>query len=191
MNARLLGILGMVGAPMLLVEGILFNFQQHETTQLVGLLGLIYTGGWLCSLIGLYRLNAAGHRAAGKAVLIVQMALVALAIMWAIIHVSAASPNKDNFAYQVTDLGWPLSHVFMIVVGIAALIARVLPGWQRFTPLLCGLALPAAIVGSIAAGDTASNIIFPAYTAVAFMLLAYTVYTSERSAARTYAASAS
>jgi len=180
MNTRLLGILGMVGAPMLLMEGIYTGFQRQETDQLIGVLGLVYTIGWFCSLIGLRRLNATGSRAIGKGILVVQLVGVALAIGWALIYVANPNPNKESLVYTITDLAWPLSHVFMLVVGIAALVAGRLRGWQRFTPLLCGLALPVAIIAGIAGGESASGYVFPLWTTTAFGLLGYTVYTSGR-----------
>ncbi len=191
MNTRLLGIAGMISAPMLLVEGILNGFQQVEVNQLIGVLSLIYSGGWMCSVIGLRRLSATGSRVPGKAILVVQLVLLALAIAWALIHVANPSPNKDSVIYQITDVAWPLSHVFMLVVGIAALVARVLPRWQRITPLLCGLALPGAILGGVVGGELTGAIAFGVHTAVAFLLLGYTVFSTERGAAPAYAGSSS
>jgi hypothetical protein len=48
LNTKLLGTLGMLGSPMLLIEGFYAGFQQHGTDQFIGALGAIYMGGWLC-----------------------------------------------------------------------------------------------------------------------------------------------
>jgi hypothetical protein len=191
MNTRLLGTLGMLGSPMLLVEGLLYRFQQRDTDQLIAVLGLLFVGGWICSVLGLRTLKATGTGVLGKAVLVVQLIGLALAGLWAIIHIVNPNPDTGNILYAVADAAWPLSVIFMIVVGIATLIAKRLPGWQRLTPLLCGLALPVAILAGMVAGEQAGAVAFGIYTAVAWMLLGYAVRTSKRTATSEYALSAS
>lgn len=66
MNTRLLGALGMIGSVGLLLEGLLTGFQQQADSPLVGVAELLYSGGWMCSVAGLYRLSATGDRRAAK-----------------------------------------------------------------------------------------------------------------------------
>ncbi len=191
MNTRLLGTLGMLGSPMLLLEGLLYRFQQRDTDQLIAVLGLLFVGGWICSVLGLRMLKATGNSMPGKAVLVVQLIGLVFAGLWAIIHIVNPNPDTDNILYGVADAAWPLSVIFMIVVGIATLIAKRLPGWHRFTPLLCGLALPVAILASMVAGEQAGEVAFGIYTAVTWGLLGYAVRTNKRTATSEYALSAS
>ncbi len=185
---RLLGTLGMIGSPMLLLESILYGFQRHESGPLVGVLSFVYIVGWLCSIIGLSTLNATGTSRLGRAVLGVQLVGLTLAAAWAIFCIIPIS-DKDSIFYQVTDAAWPLSHVFMIVVGIAALLAKQLPGWQRFVPLLCGLALPVGVLGGAIGGGLMADITFSVATALAFFLLGYAVRTHDHAIHGSYASS--
>lgn len=73
------------------------------------------------------------------------------------------------------DAAWPLSHLFMIVVGIAALRAKRLTSWRRIAPLLCGLALPLFMAATVATGEGGGRYLFPTFTLVAFALLGYAV----------------
>ena len=181
LNTRLLGTLGILASPMLLLEDLLTGFQPHETDQLIGLLGVIYTTGWICSIIGLYSSKATGKSRLGKAILVIQLIGLFLAAAWAAYHMVVLNPNTDHWLYQATDIAWPLSHLFMIVVGIATLRAKTWTSWRRFTPLLGGLALPVAIMVSIVAGEEAMGIIFSVWTTVAFALLGYAVRPSNDS----------
>jgi hypothetical protein len=178
LNTRLLGTLGMLASPMMLVEALYAGFQQHGTDQVIGALGVIYMGGWMCSILGLRALNATGQGRIGRALLIIQLISLSIAALWSGHHLFTANPQTEHMLYILTDLFWPLSHLFMIVVGVATLVAGKLQGWRRFTPLLCGLALPAAIISSIIAGETALGIVFSTWTMIAFALLGYTVRTS-------------
>lgn len=178
MNTRLLGALGMIGSVGLLLEGLLTGFQQQADSPLVGAVELLYIGGWMCSVAGLYRLNATGSRAAGKALLIIQLVGLALAAGFAL-FAFAPSASRDGLLYNLMDAAWPLSHLFMIVVGIAALRAKRLTGWRRIAPLLCGLALPLFMAATVAAGEGAGRYLFPIFTLVAFALLGYAVRSTE------------
>ena len=177
---RLLGTLGLLGSPMLLTEGFYAGFEPHGTDQFVGLLGAIYVAGWMSSIVGLGITEATGRRWLGKAVLGIQFIGLILAAVWSAIHIMVLNPNTDQLLYQIGDAAWPLSHLFMIVVGIVVLVAKTRAGWAKFTPLLCGLALPVAILAGVVAGEEVMGLIFPIWTTVAFASLGYTVYTSNR-----------
>ena len=53
-----------------------------------------------------------------------------------------ASPGEDSLLARVTDAAWPLSHVFMLVVGTLVLSVGRLTGWRRFPAMISGLAQP-------------------------------------------------
>jgi hypothetical protein len=46
---RLLGTLGMLASPMMLVEMLFFGFTQHGSNRVVGILGVLYTATRSCS----------------------------------------------------------------------------------------------------------------------------------------------
>lgn len=183
LNPKLLGILGMLGSPMLFIEGFYAGFHQHGTDQVVALLEIGYTTAWLCSIVGLYLTQATGKGKVGKALLGIQFISVLIACLWSASHLVVPNPDTNSILYIATDLFWPLSHVFMIVVGIATLAAKNWTGWARFTPLLCGLALPFAIISSILLGETALGIVFGLWTTTAFASLGYAVRTQPQETA--------
>jgi hypothetical protein len=178
LNNRLLGTLGILGSPMLLLEGLYVGFQQHGTDQFIGLLGVIYMTGWACSILGLRSLKAAGTGWGGNVVLMIQLIGLFLAAVWAGYHVVIPNPDTESLLYQLTDLSWPLSHIFMNVVGVAVLRARVWTGWRRFVPFLGGLALPLALLTAPVAGEVAMGVIFGLLTTTAFASLGYAVRSS-------------
>lgn len=187
MNNRILGVIALLGSPMLLIEYALYRFEQHDTTQLVAVLSLLYTIGWICSMIGMYRLRATGHHLIGRGIIAVQIVLLALAALWALLYIPDATPNQGSIFYQVTDVAWPLSHVFMLVTGIAAAVAGVFKGWHRYAALLAGLSLIGSILVSLIAGETAGSVWFAVVTALGFGLLGYAVLVSEEQPALRYA----
>jgi hypothetical protein len=174
-NTRLLGTLGMLGGSMLLIEGISVGFKQHGTDQVIGGLEVIYMLAWMASLYGMHLTDATGKGKGGKALLGIQFIGLLCAALWSAYHLVVLNPDTSHPLYIATDLSWPFSHLFIIVVGIATLRAKIWTGWARFTPLLCGLALPTAILSSIVLGEVALGVIFGLWTTTAFMLLGYAV----------------
>jgi len=173
MSTRLLGTLGMLGSPMLLLGALLYGFGQDN--QGAATFNLLFLGGWICNVLGLRTLRATGTGVPGKAILIVQLIGLALAAVFEVMHIVDSNSNPDSLLFQLTDGAWPLSIIFMIVVGIAALRTHMLRGWLRFTPLVCGLALPFFFVLNAVAGRSVGVIVFPIYLTIAWMLLGYTV----------------
>jgi len=181
-SARILGTLGMLASPMLLIEWLLFTYVYHGENQngrVVGLLGIIYTIGWLCSLSGMRRLKVLGRNLPGHILFAVQLAGVSLAFTQSVMEVTQLSIDSQNLLFQVTDAAWPLSHLFMIIVGIYVLASRAWQGWRSVTPLLCGLALPLFFALAALGARGIGSFVFGAATTTAFMLLGNAVRTSD------------
>ena len=172
-QAYVLPLVAVIGAPMMLFEIILNGFRQVEPDQFGGLLSLLYIVGWTSSIAGLIRLEATGRGAVGRTILRLQLVGLMLAAAWSLIIIANPDADKGSLIYQVTDTAWPLSHVFMIVVGIATLIARRLPTWQRVGPLLCGFVLPGSIIVGRLGSGLAGALVFGVGGAAAFLLLSY------------------
>jgi hypothetical protein len=173
--ASIFPAVSLVAAPMLLVEGIIYRFQSEAPTQLSGLLGLIYVVGWMISLVGLWRLAAAG-RSVGSVILGIQIFGVFLAMIWAVITLVDRAPDQYAVYYQVVDTAWPASHLFMLVTGSAVVLAGSLRGWQRIAPGLCGLSIAlCGLVIGITGSELAGRALFGLATAGAFGLLALAV----------------
>ena len=167
--------LALVGAPVMFLQAAAYQFRPGDPNQFWGAIELLYIFGWMSSIVALIRLNAAGQRIVGRLILDIQLVGLTLAAAESVMIAIVPSPNQSTLFYQITDIAWPLSHTFMLVVGIAVLLARVLPGWQRVTPLLCGLVLPLSFATAVVAGDFALRVVFAVSTAVAFALLGWAV----------------
>ena len=174
---RLLGTLGMLASPMMLAEMLIFGFSQHGSNRVIGVLGVIYTAGWVCSAVGMRRSRVTGDTALSRVVFVVQLAGLLLAFLWSLQEVVHSGIDKGGAFYGVTDAAWPLSHLFMLVIGILTVRAKVWGGWRRFAPFLAGLALPVAAASASVAGRGAMGFAFGVMTTAGFLALGYALRT--------------
>jgi len=108
----------------------------------LGILGLI---------AALWVTQATGTGRWGRAVLSVQAVLVLLAIGWTVPHL--VEPNmSDEGIIVALDAAWPLSMLWLIVVGVTVARARRWPGNLRWAPLVASLWFAVTILAS-AAGE--------------------------------------
>ena len=149
MNTRTFGTLAMVCAPALLVETLITG--GREMPLVTGIASMIFMFGSLCSHIGLWRLAATGKGWWGRAVLGIELGLVSLAFLFGLFE-ATGTLGEGNIIWALTDIAWPLSMVFMLVVGVTAAVVGRLPVPYRFVPLLCGLAFPLSILIDVASG---------------------------------------
>lgn len=182
-SARVLGTLGMIAAPMLFLEGMLYTlgYAEGQSARFIPLLGIIYLAGWACSLAGMRRLGATGHGTLAKAIFILQIVGLSLAVLFNVQEMTGAS--RDTLFFRVTDMAWPASHVFMLVTGVFVLKNKVWRGWRVAAPFVCGLALPVFFAASAIIGRGIAGYVFGMLTIVAFMWLGYAVRTGDRARA--------
>lgn len=174
---RLLGTIGMLGAPMLFLSGLLFTLGDSPAALATSVMGMLYLIGWAASAVGMRQLRVTGAGALGKTVFIVQLVGLSLALVFNVLEIARANP--ETLLFRVTDLAWPVSHIFMLVVGALVLATRVWRGWRSWTPILCGLALPLFFAARPLLGGEVGGFIFGFLTMVTFMLLGYAVRTSK------------
>jgi hypothetical protein len=183
---RLLGTIGMLCAPMLLLESlyrIAAQLPDNQNNRLVGVLGTLYIAGWMASTVGMRRLRVTGRGFWSRLVFVIQMAGLMLALLWSVQEIFRSGTAIDNTIYAVIDMSWPLSHLFMLVVGAFVIKAGVWRGWRMIAPFLCGLALPLFFAASAAGARTFGLVIFPATVTIGFIMLGYAVRTAEDSTA--------
>ena len=179
MNDRILGTIAMVCAPALLIEELLR--QGQENALITGVASMVFMAGWICSNTGMRRMRAAGAGKWGRAVLQIQLVGLVLAFMFGFFKATGLL-GRESIVFNITDAAWPLSMLWMLVVGITVIRARRLSGWRRFVPVLCPFWLLIAIVGSMAFGDTAGGFLGFGYAAVLWVLLGYIVRGGSRQA---------
>ena len=178
MRPALLGTLGMLASPAMLLVALAEGFDpQREPTTAGSLLRLVFLAGWASSVVGLRQLRAGGR--AGQVTLAVQLAGLALAASQELQDLLIDTPNRQGAPYVVADAAWPLSVLFMIVNGVLTARARVLAGWKRLAPVFCGLALPGAIVAALLTGRQSMQYTFPFLTTAAWLALGWAVRSSD------------
>lgn len=179
-HTKLLGIIAMIASPMMLVEFILrytVGLPGGEFGKFEAVLGLVYLLGFLSSALGLRLLRVTGRGTTGGVLFSIQVVGVLLAAGQNILQLSG-HPDLKSTLFQIGDVAWPLSHVFLLVIGAAVLMAKVWAGWQRFVPLLCGLALPLAMGLGTFGGEKAFGLAFAVFTTTFFGLLGYAIATA-------------
>ncbi|MPR36831.1 hypothetical protein [Salmonirosea aquatica] len=179
MNNKILGTLALLGAPFLCLNTYLNVSASggYTTTPLSGFFDLLYVTGWLCSIIGLKQIGAAGTDRLGRIILPTILVTLVLANIYNFYEIIL--PDHGTLLYHALDLFWPLSNLVMIGVGIAVIRAKRLQGWKRYVPLACGLWLPFTMLvwSNVPLGFHLTNV----HTALAWTLLALVVLTSNKS----------
>lgn len=178
MSTRTLGLFGILGSPfmvfLLYVDGF---FDTYKASALGGVFSFIYMTGWLCSVIGLYRLRATGEKATGKIILYIQILFLLIGEVWNVY--SIIQPGAQTKLYWTLDMFWPLSNIFMFVTGLAVVFAKQFWGWKRFVTLIVGLWFPVTVLIVPGVFGTASPIVFivsSLYSFVCWSLLGLAVY---------------
>lgn len=166
----------MVCAPALLI-GALLTFGVPNA-QIDGIMSTVFMAGWICSNIGMQRMQATGTGGWGRAVLLIQLTGLVLAFLFGFFETTEIL-DENNLIFIVTDASWPLSMVWMLVVGVTVIVAKRLCGWWRFVPLLCPFWLPISVVFSLLFGGTVGLIFGFGLTAIFWVLLGYVVMRSD------------
>lgn len=182
---RLLGILAMTGAPMLLIETILriLNILPQNTDNAwVGFIEMIYIGGWIALAVGMRRLRVTGNGWGSKIAFALQMIGLILAFLFTIQVICGVGYDKPpvSIFFIVCDIGFPFSHLFMLVVGVMIWRAGIWRGWLRVAPFLVGIVLALFMAGLGALVDLPQGAtIFAAATAIGLFSLAYGVFKND------------
>ena len=177
MNNRILGAIGMAGAPFLLIDTVSNGYFVNSHSSLSGLYNLIYITAWICSIVGLRRAGAFGNSKGGRWMYFIQLFFLAMANAWNTYEL--IQPGAGTPLYNILDACWPLSNICMLATGITILRARRLPGWKRFVPLLVGLWLPVAfLLWAIFSRTPAVLLAVNMYSAGMWFLLGLTVFLS-------------
>jgi hypothetical protein len=179
---RLLGIVAMICAPALLIEQLLL--QGKEDALITGIASMVFMAGWICTNTAMRRMRAAGSGRWGQAVLLVQLVGLVLAFVFGFSEATGLL-GRESIVFNITDAAWPLSMLWMVVVGISVIVAKRITGWQRFVPLLCPFWLPVALVASVVLGGPVGGLIGFGVAAVLWMLLGYVVLSEVRQTAPT------
>jgi predicted neutral ceramidase superfamily lipid hydrolase len=179
---RVLGIIAMAASPFLFVE--LFATQKGNTSN-SGIYDLLYMAGWVCTIIGLLRLQATGEERNSKFVLYLQLVLLGIANIWN--GWTIVDPGNKSMLYFILDFSWPLSNVCLLVVGIVVAKKAVLTGWKRYTVLIAGLWLLFTFLTMLVFGNTTTAVIISGgYSAIAWFFMGYMISITPKQAGESF-----
>ena len=156
---RILGLLGIISSLAILPYMLKSNVDTTQPTLVTSALGLIFQLGCLCSALGLFQMSAAGNGIAGKIILLIQITLHALAAIFQVLEYQQL--GAGSLFWTITDIGWPLGFLFMLITGGAVAWAGQWTGWRRSVPLLCGLPIVIAGLAGGVTSEQVATLLFP------------------------------
>lgn len=185
LSNRMLGLFAVICAPTLFLQfsvgGETGNSNAANSNPLIALLGVFYIGGWICGAIGMFQNKVYGESRAAKIVFIAQMIFLTLALMFSMQETFGISyENGGGLFFGICDAGYPLSHLFMIVIGIFVLRAKVWTNRTRFAPFLVGAALPLTLAVVPFFGMSVGVFSFAGLTALGLGTIGFRVFSARR-----------
>lgn len=179
-STKTLGALGIAGAPFLFFEMLLFSKNNMANSSVGGLCDLLYMLGWMCTIIGLHRLKAAGGSQWARIALYVQLGLLCVANVWNVWTI--VDPKTDSFLYKILDAFWPASNAWLLVVGITVAMNKTWEGWRRYCVAAAGMWLPLCFaVGPLLANCPAVMFyVISGYSIMTWALMGWAVFTANK-----------
>lgn len=180
---KILGLTGIVGAPMLLLQflfgGASANSGVSNYSPAISALGVLYIGGWICGAVWMFRHKVYGENLAAKIIFTLQMIFLTLAFLFSIQETLGFSyENGGGKFFFVCDMGYPASHLFMIVVGIFVARAKRWKGLSKFAPFLVGSALPLTIAAGNFVGMSGGMLLFGGLTTIGLGTIGWKIFKS-------------
>ena len=176
---RLLGIIGIIGAPMLFVEMLtraLMSQPEKLNTQVVGILGIFYIGGWIATAIGMRRMRTTGNSPASKIVFVIQIVGLVLAFLYSVQETLRITDKVNSLFFTVTDFAYPFSHAFMFIVGVLVWRTQILKGFAKFAPFFVALMLPLFFALSAFGSSALVPVIASGLAATGFVIISLAVF---------------
>jgi hypothetical protein len=143
------------GALLQIVLGFPLAAHQNPSSEFFGLISTLNAASHLLLIVGvagLGRSGAAGRGRLGAAGL--GLTLVGLAVLVVAEGTSLVAMDAAVVLFSLATLALAVGP---ILAGVAVLRARRWAGWQRFTPLACGLFVPLVLMPAFALPGFASN----------------------------------
>ncbi|WP_247234883.1 hypothetical protein [Telluribacter sp. SYSU D00476] len=157
MKNKTLSLLALLGAPTMTL-GVLaeYHIPALGNSWFTGLWGITYITTWIAGIVCMQRLKATGTSTLGKALLWILIGTLTIADISNLFWIIYPAGKPEAFFYL--DLFWPLSHLLMLPIGIMVTLAKGLPGWYRYIPLVQGFWLPVALGSKIAWGEVEGSL---------------------------------
>jgi hypothetical protein len=149
---RKCGLAVAVGAIAWAIAGLVAGPIEEAANSRIELMGSFAFQIGVLALVGaLWVTEGTGSGRWGRAVLVVEAVLVVLGMGWTIPHLF--DPNLAGEGIMLAlDAAWPLSMLWLIVLGVRVARARRWPGGLRWMPLVASLWFPVSII-AVGAGE--------------------------------------
>ncbi|MGZ3853389.1 MAG: hypothetical protein ACXVBX_11405 [Flavisolibacter sp.] len=185
---KVLGIIGVVGAPWVLIDFINNGlYDRFVLTSASGIRSFFFMTGWICCVLGLYKLHEPMSNARRFPFWVLLFFLL-LADIWNVMEV--IDPHSQSGLFFLLNFSWPLGGLFMIVTSIVIIRAKRLKGWKKYMPLLASLWFPQTMFMAWAGVDGFQALIISGlYAAISFGLLGFSLIaaSNERMEQRVFA----
>jgi hypothetical protein len=112
----------------------------------------------------------------GKIVFVIQITLLSCALLYSVMEVFGYSYQNGGLIFAIADAGYPLSHLFMNVVGIFVVRAKIWRGLPKFAPFTVGIALPVTMALFAIGYINIAGVFFGIMTTVGLGAIAFTIY---------------
>jgi len=170
---RLMGALTIAGGLCYVIGGVILTTTGGGSNQIANALGVLWALGAICGLIGIGLLGAVGRGVLGRVALAIATLAYVLVALDAILIVAGVFDEEASPLFAISRLG---TLVGMVLVGIAAVVARRWPGWRRFSPFAVPLALPVVIAFGVATGI---EVFVPVFIGLAWIVIGYAVWSTQ------------
>ncbi len=187
------GLLAMVGGVIWTGSGILNWFAAQDRLEVPA---AIHTGAvlglmlfFMAGLAGFYARQAGKTRKLGKTGFIISLAGLGTMLIGNLIEVWGGSllyavvPGEfkptDHLGWAMEIVGFVVVSIGFILLGVATLRAKVLPGWRRALPLIIGLMITSGMLLAFGIGEAGLVISFLSF-GLGWLVLGYVLW-SDRS----------
>ena len=173
-SLKVLGIIGVMGAPWILIDFINNGlYDRFVMTSVSGLRSFFFMTGWICSVLGLYRLHEPMSNVRRFSFWLLLFFLI-LADIWNILEV--IDPHSQSELVFLLNFSWPLGGLFMIITAIVITRSNQLKGWKKYMPLLASFWFPQTMLMAWAGLEGFQAVIISGlYAAISFGLLGFSL----------------
>ncbi len=161
-----------------------YRFYEHRLyerfiiSRISGLRDLFFVTGWICSVVGLYKLQAMGNKRWQKNIMFIQ--LILLIVLACSCFFKIVFPRASSTIFHYLFLLWPAAGFFMVITGSIILFAKKLKGWRLYVPLIAGFWFPETVmVYYFTKNSLLSLVISGVYSTIIFSLLGLSVFTAD------------
>ena len=174
-----LGIIAMLFAPCLYIGWFFHSAPNAPKANplMASLFGVLYLSGALASAFAIRRLRVTGSGKGAAILFALQAVGLVLAMGFDVLEYAVPHWRGNSTLFLITDIAYPLSHVLMVIVGIAIWRAKVWTGWRLLPAFLVGFALPSFFAAMALIGQERGGWFFIGGATVGWFLMGLSVLT--------------